>query len=204
MGLGNPGPKYSETRHNAGFLLIDSIIDQWKAEVLPRGRNYWLWQTRHRETAVYLMKPTTYMNLSGRALVEFLMNVPLDREQILIVYDDLALPLGQIRVRSKGSDGGQKGLRDICECLQTNQVARIRLGIGPLPQELPRVDYVLQKFGEDERVLFDKACERAILAASDWLKDSMQTVMSRYNAKVPQDNIVSEERTTPVEGRELK
>jgi len=150
------------------------------------------------------MKPMTYMNLSGRALVEFLLKTPLEREHILVAYDDLALPLGQIRVRGKGSDGGQKGLRDILDNLQTQEIARVRIGIGPQPADQARVDYVLQAFDEEERVLFGKACQRASEAASDWLKDSMQTVMSRYNAKVPQDNEVTEERTTPVEGRELK
>lgn len=185
VGLGNPGPTYSRTRHNAGFMLIDRLIDRWCAKPVPSARQFLLWQCVRDKARVFLMKPLTFMNLSGNAVAEFLQELPMDRDKMMIAYDDIALDLGQIRIRAKGSDGGQKGLRHIGEVLGTAALTRLRLGIGPQPDNISRVDYVLMPFSDSEWIPFNHACHRGCEAMEDWLKVSLQIVMSRYNAKVP-------------------
>lgn len=202
VGLGNPGLQYDGTRHNAGFLLVDALVNRWSAKPIGSTRFYDLWTCQYGESHVYLMKPLTFMNLSGYAVAAFLNQHPLPIENMLVAYDDVALETGQIRLRSKGSSGGQKGIKHIIEVMGNKDVPRLRLGVGLKPAEMPLPDFVLADFDENQRESFENACQRACEASEDWLKDSMQIVMSRYNARVPIENRSQEEKTTPVEGGE--
>ena len=202
VGLGNPGPQYRGTRHNAGFLLVDALVDRWSAQPLEANKHFLLWNCQRDEKQIYLMKPLTFMNLSGLALAAFLNEIPLEPNHILVSFDDVALETGQIRIRPAGSSGGQKGLRHIIDTLGMENIPRLRLGVGPKPERVALPDFVLSDFDENQWDAFAEACSRACHAAEDWLKDSMQIVMSRYNARVPIKNHSQERKTTPVEGGE--
>lgn len=202
VGLGNPGPAYEQTRHNAGFLLLDLLVARWDATLLKPGRNYLLWEATVEDQLVYLMKPLTYMNLSGEAVKEFSQAFSLAAENMLIAYDDTALQTGQLRLRPQGSSGGQKGLQNIIDVLGHTKIPRLRIGVGPEPKNMSRADFVLSQFTENEWPIFENACQRAGEASFDWLKDTMQTVMNRYNAKVQPKNTHDVEKTTPGEGGE--
>lgn len=192
VGLGNPGLQYAGTRHNAGFLLVDRLISQLGAKEVRSGRNFLLWQATHEETSIFLMKPLTYMNLSGEALVAFFESHPMPLEQVLVVYDDVAIPLGRIRVRPNGSAGGQKGIRHIMDTFQTSNVPRLRFGIlGESRGQEPLPDYVLGDFDEGEVGILDQTLDLASNACLQWLDDDILDVMSRVNSKsaIKPDNV---------------
>lgn len=184
VGLGNPGPEYSRTRHNAGFLWVDRLLAHFSARPVEQDRDFFLWSADTQAGLLFFMKPTTYMNLSGRALAKFLAVRPLLFQDMLIGFDDVALPLGQVRLRPSGSSGGQKGLQNIIDTTGTRDIPRLRLGIrtdaydgGPLP------DFVLGRFDEAESVLFERVLDIAVEAVDLWLKDDFSTVMGRINGR---------------------
>lgn len=183
MGLGNPGPRYEGTRHNVGFEAVDRILEA--------GSGSWSGATADCVTAeaellghrLILMKPLTYMNLSGGPVARKARELSLERDQILVCYDDAALPLGKLRLRAKGSDGGHRGLRSILEALGGEDVPRLRIGIAP--EEPPAeglVDFVLERFRADERWKVDEALARVVAATEAILKDGLLKAQSRYNA----------------------
>lgn len=183
IGLGNPGPKYAGTRHNVGFEVVD---------YLARGPGYSAFRERfdamtaegkEAGEAVLLVKPLTFMNLSGRAVravVDFY-KLPLDA--VLIVCDDFNLPLGKLRVRAKGSHGGQNGLRNIQEQLGTDAYSRLRIGVGQ-PGPGDAVEHVLSRFKSGERSAVDDAIATAAQAAIEWAKNGTEACMNKFNGKV--------------------
>lgn len=188
VGLGNPGLQYAGTRHNVGFLLLDRLIESLHASPARDGQNYLLWSgTRASGEVVYLMKPLTYMNLSGEALITFLNNHPMEASNILITYDDVSLPLSRIRFRASGSAGGQKGMNHIIEVMQSRDIPRLRLGINSeyrLGRPLP--EFVLEPFADEEcdtvRLMLDRAAEATEL----WLREGVGSAMGRFNAPATQ------------------
>ncbi|CAM2068002.1 aminoacyl-tRNA hydrolase [Sulfidibacter corallicola] len=185
VGLGNPGHSYVWTRHNAGFLWLDRMMARLGAEPQAGSVEYDLWSCEKGQQVIFFMKPLTYMNLSGQAVSSFLRRIPLEREAILIAYDDVALPLGRIRLRPSGSAGGQKGMRHIIETLQTSEIARLRIGIQtPAISQMPLVDYVLERFSEDELAVVGDVFDIAVEAVTAWLDgEQLKDVMSRFNPK---------------------
>jgi PTH1 family peptidyl-tRNA hydrolase len=177
VGLGNPGREYRDTRHNIGFMILDRIASDARAEF--RSDKAW-----HAEIArvgeVFLCKPQTYMNRSGesvRALTQFF---KIDPAQVLIVADDMALPLGKLRFRPSGSAGGQKGLRSVIDLLGTQEIPRLRIGIGAAkPGEA--VDHVLGKFAPDERPAMEEALTRAVDGIAYAQSLGLQAAMNTYN-----------------------
>jgi PTH1 family peptidyl-tRNA hydrolase len=177
VGLGNPGREYCETRHNVGFMVLDRIAAgegvqfkperKWRAEVARSGD-------------VFYCKPHTYMNLSGEAVRAVSQFYKITPEQILVVTDDLALPLGKVRLRPNGSSGGQKGLKSIIEHLGTQEIARVRIGIGSA-QPGEAVDHVLGKFAPDERPLAEESIGRAVDAIACAQNRGLQAAMNTYN-----------------------
>ena len=185
-GLGNPGRDYAGTRHNAGFLLVDRLIESLGAKEVRSPGHSVLWAAHVGDVQVFLMKPLTYMNLSGHAVISFLQEYPIPVSDILIAYDDVAIPVGALRLRPSGSAGGQKGIRHIMECLETDQVPRLRIGIdGPARQGRPLPDFVLEEFGSEEAPLIEDALTRAAEAATLWLREEITAVMAMFNAKAP-------------------
>ncbi len=182
VGLGNPGRKYEATRHNVGFMAAQNLARRFGSG-MARAKF-------HGETAdasiagqrVLLLCPHTYMNRSGLSVVEARDFFKLDNADVLIICDDFNLPLGRLRCRAKGSSGGQKGLQDIVRCLGSEQVPRLRIGIGSPPDGWDVADYVLSKFRSDEDECIQQAVIRAADAAVDWVREGIQVCMNRYNA----------------------
>lgn len=163
FGLGNPGPQYALTRHNAGFMAIDAFLKVIPAsQIIDSGSGSRLvWSTVSAATSrMILIKPMTYMNLSGEAYEDAMRRFHFQPSESLVIYDDVSMMLGKIRVRQQGSSGGQKGIDSILRLLGTQQLKRIKLGIGPKPDECDLSDYVLQPFSADESVIFHQVLAR--------------------------------------------
>lgn len=184
VGLGNPGAEYTKTRHNAGFLLVETLAARgqaaWKNE---RKFNARLARAEHRGRRVMLCQPQTFMNASGEtvgALVDF---YRLPRTRVLVVVDDADLPLGEIRLRAGGSSGGHHGLESVEQHLGSREFARLRLGIGRRAGAREITDYVLSRFDRTEAALMEKVLDRAALQAECWLSDGIQKAM-QLNGKL--------------------
>ena len=180
VGLGNPGKKYEGTRHNMGFMAIDLLSDQAQIDVdkevfhglMGRGKIY--------EQDVILFKPTTCMDLSGTAVQEVVHYFKIALEDIVVIYDDMAIPIGSIRLRKEGSSGGHKGMQNIIDCLSSDQIKRIRVGIGE-PGEWDTIDYVLSKPLKDDMPLIEEAIANAVRGVKEYLKSDFDRAMNKYN-----------------------
>ena len=182
VGLGNPGGKYKDTRHNVGFEVAARMAQKF-ATASPRAR----FQGETVEVAVgggkaLLLTPTTYMNESGGSVLEARDFYKIENDKILVVCDDFALPLAKLRLRGKGSSGGQNGLNDILRRLGTNDIPRLRIGVGPLPPGRDAAGFVLGKFTKDEQPEIATAIVRAAEAVECWAREGLSMAMSRYNA----------------------
>ena len=178
-GLGNPGREYERTRHNAGFLVLDRLASRQRLDWSYSTSWQALW-TRGGDGSFFL-KPQTYMNLSGRSVRAFSQFYKLAIEQTLIVYDDLALPLGQLRLRREGSSGGQNGMQSIIEHLGTSAVPRLRVGIGAAKGGHSMVDHVLSAFTRAESETLEEALDRAGDAVEHACRHGMEPAMNIFN-----------------------
>lgn len=149
VGLGNPGPKYELNRHNIGFLTLDRLADQQKTE-FKQDRLAEIAEVKYKGRGIYLIKPNTFMNLSGKAVNYWLQQLKIPIQNCLVVTDDIALPFGKLRMRAKGSSAGHNGLKNIEEVLGGNQYARLRFGVGNDFPKGQQVEYVLGNFPQDE------------------------------------------------------
>ena len=192
VGLGNPGSQYSGTRHNVGFEAVDALAAKlgWigqRAEFdrLAREKfNGLAMDGLAGSEKMLLLKPTTFMNVSGSAVQSAMAFYQLSPVDLLIVLDDLALPSGKIRLRAGGSSGGHNGLRDIERVLGTDQYPRLRIGIDAAPENIPGRDYVLGKISPQQRSLIDPAVIRATDAIVTWIEKGIESAMSLFNADV--------------------
>lgn len=179
LGLGNPGERYRETRHNAGFRVLEEVAKR-------RGLTFGREQCRSlvaQDGSLLLALPQTYMNRSGyaaRCLVEL---HELSADNVLVVYDELALPLGKIRLRPKGGPAGHRGVESVIENLRTDHVQRLRVGIAPEAELAAEevVDFVLSPFGADEREVVEEVVARAADACEAWLTDGIEAAMNQFN-----------------------
>ena len=183
MGLGNPGPEYDETRHNAGFRLADHLVARWRLPGFTREG-----QARQTEGAfgahlVRVLKPQTYMNRSGAALAPLRALPDFDpAADLLVLVDDVALPVGKFRLRGAGSAGGHNGLKSIEGALQRQDYARLRIGVGPVPVGLTELaDFVLGPFEPEEWRAVGELLEPMSEAVECWLADGIERAMSRFN-----------------------
>ncbi|MEG2337513.1 MAG: aminoacyl-tRNA hydrolase [Clostridium sp.] len=179
VGLGNPGREYEGTRHNAGFEVIDCLSRKFGFN-MDRERfkgNFGEYIIDGQKTI--FLKPLTYMNLSGEALIEAASFYKIDPENIIVIYDDMAIDLGKIRIRPSGTDGGHNGMKNILLHLQTKDFPRIRVGIGKAQRGI--VDYVLGKYSDEERKIMDKSVEVSADAVVDMIKGSISNAMNKYN-----------------------
>ena len=181
VGLGNPGRKYHHTRHNVGFEVAARLAGEYGTS-RPREKFHGeLVEGSVDGESLLILCPQTFMNLSGNsvgAAVEF---YRMDLTEMLVVCDDFNLPVGQLRFRSKGSSGGQKGLAHIMQRLAADTVPRLRLGVGPLPANRDPADFVLGRFSSGESVEVQSMVERAATAAADWVRWGIQRCMNTYN-----------------------
>ena len=179
VGLGNPGKEYELTRHNCGFRAIDLFADKAGLVIDKEGFKGLYTSFKFEGESIILFKPQTFMNLSGTAVREIVNFYKIDINDIVIVYDDMALAPGEIRLRVKGSSGGQKGMQNIIDNLGTDEIQRIRIGIGE--PEYDAIDYVLGKPSKEEKPLIDSALEKAAQAIKEYLVDSFVNAMNKYN-----------------------
>ena len=178
-GLGNPGREYEKTRHNVGFLVLDRLASRERADWSFSSAWQAFW-TRG-PGGIYFLKPQTYMNHSGRSVRAFSQYYKITHEQILVVYDDLALPLGQLRLRREGSSGGQNGMQSIIECLDTSAVPRLRVGIGAVRGGQGMVGHVLGEFSRSEQAELDEALARATDAVDHVCRQGLEPAMNLFN-----------------------
>lgn len=183
VGLGNPTAQYAGTRHNVGFDVIDKLADKYNIAVDTLKHKGAYGKGRIEGQSVILLKPMTFMNLSGesvRAVADYFKVAP---EDVIVIYDDINLDVGRLRIREKGSAGGHNGIKNIITHLGTDAFPRIRIGVGMKPPKMDLADYVLSRFTEDECALmeqgYDKACEAVLLMMVDEIKKAMND----YNGK---------------------
>ena len=188
VGLGNPGREYDRTRHNAGFMAVDVLASRHAGGAAVQGR----FQGMPLECPMpgsgkaLLLKPTTYMNLSGRSVGEALRFYKLEPEtDLLVLTDDVALPAGSIRIRPSGGHGGHNGLRDITQMLGTDAYPRLRIGIGPKPGFIVQSDFVLGRFTDDETEALAPALDRAAGAVEAFCAEGLEAAMNTFNSKAP-------------------
>ena len=179
VGLGNPGKKYEKTRHNMGFMVLDHLSDISQIDIDKEVFNGLLGRGKLFNNDVLLFKPTTFMNLSGTAVVQVVNYFKINIEDVIVVFDDMALPVGQIRLRKSGSSGGQKGMQNIIDLLHTSEIKRIRVGIGQPSYDV--VDYVLGKPLKEEMPLIEDAIIRAVEALKESMKSNFEKAMSQFN-----------------------
>lgn len=181
VGLGNPGKEYQNTRHNIGFQVVEALATAYNLKFDGNKAKARFADGFVAGKRVVIAKPQTYMNLSGssvRGLVDFY-KIPL--ANIVVICDDLDIPAGTLRIRSKGGAGGQKGLRHIIEQLGTQEIARMRLGIGRPPGRMEPAAFVLRPFRDEEVILMQETIDRAIKAIELWLQEGVEMAMNRYN-----------------------
>ena len=187
VGLGNPGRKYAQTRHNVGFRVLRTLVDQWSLGDGREGFDRLTWNARRSSggevRSVMMLAPMTYMNCSGRSVQGMLKYYKVRTDETLVVLDDLNLPLGQLRIRPDGSAGGHNGLEDVLQACGTNEVPRLRIGIGAPPGGFDAKDYVLSKFRPVEQEEIDVAIRIAADAVEKWIFGDINQVMEIYNRK---------------------
>ena len=181
VGLGNPGRRYRDTRHNVGFGVVDELARRAETAFEAAPADALMARVRGEGGGVILAKPLTLMNLSGAAVAELVRYFRIDLGGLLIVADDANLPLGRLRARARGSDGGHKGLRSIIERVGSEEFARLRVGIGRGDLGRDLADHVLARFDSDERAAMVAAVARAADAAGLFATDGIDVVMNQYN-----------------------
>ncbi len=185
VGLGNPGGEYAGTRHNVGFMVISQMAAEIGVRANKSAHGALIGEGRFSGERIVLAQPQTYMNRSGTAVEALIRAYCLDLADVLVICDDLDLPLGRLRLRSQGGDGGHRGLRSIINSLGTNEFSRLRLGVGrPLAKE-ETVEYVLTKFTPEEQTLLNEEIVAAVAGIRRWLFDGIDKAMNQVNAWKP-------------------
>lgn len=182
VGLGNIGDEYRDTRHNIGFRIIDHLAQQAGATFEDKRYGF-VAEMRLRGHKLLLLKPSTYMNLSGNAVRYWVNQKKIDIERLIVVSDDLALPLGALRMKPSGSEGGHNGLKSITQCLGTNRYARLRFGIGNEFSRGHQVDFVLGHFDDQEEQLLKERVDKAGEAIKAFALSGIQFAMNNFNGK---------------------
>lgn len=184
-GLGNPTLQYEGTRHNAGFDVIDTLAGKYNISVDGRKNRALIGKGIIEGKKVILAKPQTYMNLSGESLGGLVDYYKVDEEnEFLVVYDDISLDVGQLRIRKKGSAGGHNGMKNIISHLGTEVFPRIKVGVGEKPKKYDLADYVLSRFSKEERAIMEEGCQKAVEAVEMILRGEMEEAMNKFNRKV--------------------
>lgn len=181
VGLGNPGPEYSDTRHNLGFRVIDALSDALRCRPFQRVRHYLYAEGSLEDRPLLLVRPTTFMNRSGLAVAGVIARWGLPLTCLLVVVDDVSLPLGRLRLRPQGSDGGHNGLASIIEALGSSDFPRLRLGIGPPGEGTDMIDHVLSPFRPDEIAPVAQMIGRAAETVRSFVLYGVELTMSKFN-----------------------
>lgn len=184
VGLGNPGAEYRLTRHNFGFMVLDSLAEHWSVQLKKIKFQAVFVEDRFKGNKVVLAKPLTFMNESGRSVAPLMRYFKVPTEHMLVIHDDLDLPLGTLRIRPSGSSGGQRGIESITKLLGTQEFPRMRLGISRPPGQMDPKDYVLKNFLPNEEEVKKIVLRQAIEAIECFIEDGLTSAMNRYNGEV--------------------
>jgi PTH1 family peptidyl-tRNA hydrolase len=188
VGLGNPGRKYSKTRHNLGFMVIDKLSSAYGIKVNRKGFDAIWGEGMIEQEKVILVKPQTFMNLSGRTVKGIFKSRNFETSGLLVISDDMDLDIGRIRVRQRGSSGGHKGVKSIIDALGTDNFARIRIGIGKSGNREIAEEYVLRPFSKSDSPIAKEAVQTAAEAAVIIIKDGVAEAMNKYNTRNPKSD----------------
>lgn len=180
-GLGNPGREYEGTRHNVGFMTLDALADKYNIDVREKAFKGLIGKGVIEGNKVILVKPQTYMNLSGECIRQVMDYYKVDPSEFIVIYDDISLVPGGIRIRKKGSAGGHNGIKNIIAHLGTQEFPRVRIGVGEKPARMDLADYVLGHFQGDEKKLMEEAYDRAAAAVVEILTDGPDKAMNDFN-----------------------
>lgn len=180
-GLGNPGAEYAQTKHNVGFMLLDTLAKHLEAPEWKTKRDALVTETRIGAEKALLVKPLTYMNDSGRAIGPLLTWYKLRPEDLIVAYDDMDIPVGMIRIRKKGSAGGHNGMKSVLYHMQDENFPRVRIGIGHPPVGWTVIKHVLTPFSLDDRILIDEVIDRLVPAVECIVRDGVDLAMNRFN-----------------------
>ena len=183
VGLGNPGPQYRDTRHNVGFVVADELARRWHVDGWREQQKALVAKVRVGAEAVLLAKPMTFMNLSGESVAGLSSFYKVEPADVLVVVDEVALPLGRLRARREGSAGGHNGLKSMIASLGTMAFPRLRIGVGRGDKRRDLADHVLARFEPEERSVIEDAIARAADAAELFIADGVSAAMNRYNRK---------------------
>lgn len=190
VGLGNPGSEYEDSPHNAGFMVVDALAEAWD---FPAFRRPWRWRARVSEGSfggepVQLVKPQTYMNRSGGALTRLLTEEFHPSRDLLVVVDEVALPLGSVRLRRAGSAGGHNGLKSIAGRLASEEYPRMRIGVGPVPDGQDQSDFLLTALAPEQLAVLQSQMSEYVRAVECWITDGIETAMNRFNRRGTQSD----------------
>lgn len=183
VGLGNPGNKYENTRHNVGFCTIDTLSDKYGIKVDRLKHKALAGEGNMKGVRVVLVKPQTFMNLSGESVRDIIEWYKLAVDNLVVIYDDVDLPVGTIRIRPNGSSGTHNGMKSIIYQLQSDEFPRVRIGIGKAPEGWDLADYVLSRYTGDDAVIIRKSIEKAADAAAAIVTDGVAAAMNMYNGE---------------------
>jgi len=186
VGLGNPTKEYQNTRHNIGFDVIDKLADAFSISVLEKKHKALIGKGIINGEKVILAKPQTYMNLSGESVRELIDYYKIEETELIVIYDDISLDVGQLRIRKKGSAGGHNGIKSIIQHLGTDVFPRIKMGVGEKPKGYDLADYVLGHFKKEERAVMDESALLAVKAVELMVIDEVGEAMNLYNKKAKQ------------------
>ena len=181
VGLGNPGKKYEQARHNVGFLVVDRLAAKNSVAVAKRKHESLIGEWDRDGEKVLLVKPQTYMNRSGQALRSLLRYLPVEAGDLVLIHDDLDLPFGRIRIRQRGGTGGHRGMVSVLEALGEGAFFRLRVGIGRPPAGVDPTDFVLERFSSEERARLDEIISRASDAVECLLHEGARRAMEKFN-----------------------
>jgi PTH1 family peptidyl-tRNA hydrolase len=181
VGLGNPGRQYRDNRHNVGFMLLDRLAKRLEVDFSRLETKALVTKANYQGARLILAKPQTYMNLSGQAVSSLQRFYKTPLESLLVAYDDVDLELGTLRIRPAGGSAGQKGMKSIIESLGTQEIPRLRLGVGRPPGRISAADYVLQDFSPDELELLEPTLGRGVEAILAFVSEGLEIAMNRYN-----------------------
>ena len=188
VGLGNPGAEYERTRHNLGFMLVDLLAAEAQTQVKRTECRSLIGLAEIEGRTVELVKPQTFMNLSGEAINCLLQKPERSVRKLIVISDDLALPLGKLRLRTQGSHGGQNGLRSVIDCLKTNEFIRLRIGIAPEHPVTNASDFVLGKLSKGEAESIEKVLKDAADAIRTVIRDGVDEAMAEFNGELKMEN----------------
>ncbi len=181
VGLGNPGKQYEHTRHNVGFDVIDILAKKYGASVTKMKHKALIGECRVGSEKVLLVKPQTYMNLSGETLIDIYQYYKVELEDIIVVYDDIDLDVGKIRIRKKGSAGSHNGMKSIIKCLGSGDFPRVRVGVSKPEPGADLANFVLSRFRKEEQLDIKNGLEKACKAVDSMIRENIDLAMNKYN-----------------------